>query len=194
MEFIEAIRSLNVFDLLVFLFLFAMFILGFMQGVIRRLLGTASILFSLLVATQAREPVGQFLSSNWPYPTEYSYMIGYLAIFAAGSIAFTIVLQAYYKTQRIFPDHETVEEIVGGSLGVLQGIVFIAALILILDPFYQLNGIPESANEFPFIRSFHEALDGSATAAIFRQSIVPSILALGGGFFPDSVRAVFPLR
>lgn len=194
MEIIDAIRNFNVFDLLVVLFLFAMFILGFMQGVIRRLLGIASILFSFLVATQAREPVGSFLASNWYYHPEYSYMIGYAAMFAAGSIAFTLVLQAYYKSQQLFPDHETVEEVVGGALGILQGLIFIAAIIMILDPFFQLSGIPASANEFPFIRSFHEALSPSATAAIFRQDIIPTILSVAGWIFPASVRVVFPGR
>lgn len=194
MEIVDAIRSLNVFDLLVVLFLFAMFVLGFMQGIIRRLLGIASILFSFLVATQAREPVGSFLASNWYYHPDYSYMVGYLAMFAAGAIAFTVLLQAYYKSQQVFPEHETVEEVLGGALGVLQGLIFITALIMILDPFFQLSGIPSSANEFPFIRSFHEALSPSATAAIFRQDIIPTILSVGGGFFPDSVRAVFPGR
>lgn len=194
MDIIDVITSLNVFDLLVFLFLFAMFIFGFMQGIIRRLLGIASILFSFLLATQVREPLGNFLASNWPYHEDYSFMVGYLAIFAAGSIAFTVVLQAFYKSQQLFPEHETVEEILGGALGVLQGIVFIGALVMILDPFFQLTGIEASGNEFPFIRSFHEALDNSATATIFRQSIIPSVLSVAGGFFPDSVRAVFPIR
>lgn len=194
MEIIDAIRDFSVFDLLVVFFLFAMFILGFMQGVIRRLLGIASILFSFLVATQAREPIGSFLASNWYYHPEYSYMIGYAAIFAAGTIAFTLVLQAFYKSQQVFPDHETVEDVLGGALGVLQGLIFIAAIIMILDPFFELSGIPVSANEFPFIRSFHEALGESGTAAIFRQDIIPTILSVAGGFFPESVRAVFPGR
>ena len=194
MEIIDAIRTLNVFDLLVVLFLFAMFILGFMQGIIRRLLGIASILFSFLVATQAREPVGSFLASNWYYHPDYSFMIGYAAMFAAGTIAFTLVLQAFYKSQQVFPNHETVEEVLGGVLGVLQGLIFIAAVIMILDPFFQLSGIPTSANEFPFVRPFHEALSASTTAAIFRQDIIPTILSVAGGFFPESVRAVFPGR
>jgi len=193
-EIIDAIRTLNVFDLLVVLFLFAMFILGFMQGIIRRLLGIASILFSFLVATQAREPVGSFLASNWYYHPDYSFMIGYAAMFAAGTIAFTLVLQAFYKSQQVFPNHETVEEVLGGVLGVLQGLIFIAAIIMILDPFFQLSGIPTSANEFPFVRPFHEALSASTTAAIFRQDIIPTILSVAGGFFPESVRAVFPGR
>ncbi len=192
MDIANTIRSLNIFDLLVLLFLFAMFILGFMQGTIRRLLGIASIVFSFLVATQIREPLGQFLASNWPYNADYSYMIGYAAVFLAGSLAFTVALQAFYKSQQVFPDHPSVDEVLGGILGVVQGLVVLIAVMMVLDPFFQLPGIPISANEFPFIRDFHQALDGSATATLMRQTVIPSILAVAGGFFPDSVRAVFP--
>ncbi len=192
MDIVQAIRSLNIFDLLVFLFLFAMFILGFMQGTIRRLLGIASILFSFLVATQAREPLGRFLAENWPYHPAYSTMIGYAAVFVAGTLAFTIVLQAYYKSQQLFPNHPSVDEVLGGILGVVQGMILIGAAVIILDPFYELAGIPISGNEFPFIRDFHQALDGSATAILYRTTIVPAILAVAGWFFPQSVRVVFP--
>ena len=51
----EAILNFNRFDLLFLLFLFGMFVLGFMQGTIRRLLGLASMLFSFLFAANLRE-------------------------------------------------------------------------------------------------------------------------------------------
>ena len=41
----EAILNFNRFDLLFLLFLFGMFVLGFMQGTIRRLLGLGSMAF-----------------------------------------------------------------------------------------------------------------------------------------------------
>ena len=39
MDFVETLQSINVFDILVILFLFGMFVLGYIQGTIRRLLG-----------------------------------------------------------------------------------------------------------------------------------------------------------
>ena len=55
--------SMTLFDLVMFLALFGMFILGYAQGLTRRLLGIAAILFSLVVlewwlrATDAAEGV-----------------------------------------------------------------------------------------------------------------------------------------
>jgi len=58
----DFLNSQNVFDLLVVLGLLGMFVLGYIQGTIRRLLGIASILFSLLLGAQLRAPLGTFLS------------------------------------------------------------------------------------------------------------------------------------
>jgi uncharacterized membrane protein required for colicin V production len=40
----------NLFDLVIFLSLFAAFLIGFMQGTIRRLLGILSMVFSFFLA------------------------------------------------------------------------------------------------------------------------------------------------
>ena len=48
MTVLDAIINVNRFDLLVLLFAFGMFVLGFVQGTIRRVLGLASMLFSFL--------------------------------------------------------------------------------------------------------------------------------------------------
>jgi uncharacterized membrane protein required for colicin V production len=52
----DAIVNFNRFDLLFLLFLFGMFVLGFMQGTIRRLLGLGAMLFSFLFAANLTGP------------------------------------------------------------------------------------------------------------------------------------------
>ena len=59
----EFITSINRFDLLVVLFLGGMFVLGFVQGTIRRLLGLAAMLFSFLLAANLRDSLG---AVTWP--------------------------------------------------------------------------------------------------------------------------------
>jgi uncharacterized membrane protein required for colicin V production len=41
-----------------------MFVLGFIQGTIRRVLGLASMLFSFLFAANLREPLGGYLAQT----------------------------------------------------------------------------------------------------------------------------------
>lgn len=193
MDIIEAITSVKSVDLLMFFVMFALFILGFMQGVIRRLLGIASILLSLLVAAQLRAPFGGFLAENWTqYSSGYDHMIAFGTIFVAGTVAATIALQLFFKPVPLFAKYPGIDEVVGGLLGLVQGALILAAFYLITDPFFLVVGSGAQANEFPFIRPLHELFQGSATADIVRSQVVPVLLGLFGGLFPADVTVVFP--
>jgi uncharacterized membrane protein required for colicin V production len=191
-DIIEAITSIELIDLLVFFALFGMFILGFMQGIIRRLLGTASILISLLVAAQLRAPLGDFLARNWTqYPTEYNHMIAFGTVFLAGSVAATIAIQLFFRPMPLFAQYPVIDEILGGVIGVLEAGLILGAFFLITDPFFLTVGAERTTAEFPFIREVHEAFDGSLTATIIRDRIAPFILLVFGIAFPPAVKDVF---
>lgn len=193
MDFGEFISGFETFDLLVVLYFAGFFVLGYFQGTIRRLLGIASILFSFLLAANLREPLGQFLASNWrQFPEQYSYMIGFGTVFIAGSIAFTVVIQGFYKTQPLFAKQRFADEILGGVLGLLQAAIFLGCLIIVLDSFFTVPGIPTSPNELPLIRDFWGAFNTSNTAGLFRDTIIPVFLTLTGPFVPFSIRQYFP--
>ena len=127
MNIAEWLRSINVVDVVIILFLFGMFILGYIQGTIRRLVGIASIVFSFFLALQLNEFwLGSFLAQNWEqFPPEYSTTIGYLLIFVAASVAFSLVIQGTYKKAEIFPKYPVVDELLGGILGVVQGFLIL---------------------------------------------------------------------
>jgi uncharacterized membrane protein required for colicin V production len=188
----DFLLSIDVFDLLVLAFLMFFFILGFIQGTIRRLLGIGSVLFSFLVACNVREPLGDFLAPNWTHlDPNYSVMVGFATVFVAAVIAFTLVIQAFYKRVPLFDKYTVVDEILGGILGVIQGALLIGAMIVILDSFFKIQGIPVRDTEIPFIRPVFEAYDGSVTAQLFRGTILPIFLALLGPFVPQEVKDFF---
>ena len=192
MDIIGTITSIEPIDLLVFFALFGFFILGFMQGVIRRLLGIASILLSLLIAGQLRQPLGDFLARNWTqYPAEYNHMIAFGTVFLAGSIAATIAIQLFYRPVPLFTQYPVIDEILGGVLGVIQAGLILTAFFLITDPFFLTVGQEAHGTEFPFVREIHTAFDGSLTAAIVRDRLAPALLVVFGLAFPDEVKDVF---
>ena len=192
MDIVGAITSVQPIDLLIFFALFGMFILGFMQGIIRRLLGIASMLLSLLVAAQLRGPVGDFLAQNWTqYPPDYNRMIAFGTVFLAGSIASTIAIQLFYRPLPLLARFPVIDEILGGVLGVVQGCLILAAFFLITDPFFRTTGLPAGANEFPFVREIHGAFEGSISVSIVRDEVAPFILFVLGAAFPSAVKDVF---
>jgi membrane protein required for colicin V production len=186
----DFIRSFNLFDLLVILILAGMFILGFVQGTVRRLLGIAAILFSFLLAANLREPLGNFLASNWSqFEREYAIMIGFGTVFVAASIAFTLVIQGFYKKTPLSERYILVDEILGGVLGVLQGVLILTAMVIILDSVFEIPQVSER-NELILLREIHGAYDPSATAAILRNTIIPGFYTIFGLFIPDSLREI----
>lgn len=193
MDIAEAIRSIRAFDLLVAFVLAAFFILGFMQGTVRRLLGLGSMLFAFLVAAQLREPLGDFLKVNWTHLFQpYSVMVGFGFVFVITTILATLLIQGFYKRVTIFEKHESVDETLGGLLGIVQGAFLLGVMIIILDSFFRLPGYPINPNELPLLREIHQALDESATASIYRGTLVPIFFAITGPFIPSDLAAFFP--
>ena len=188
MDFGEFIRSLTTFDLVYFLFLFGFFVLGFAQGTIRRLLGLAAVGFSFLFAANLRDPLGSFLAANWTqFPREYAYMIGFLTIFLAAWIAFTVAIQTFYTTQPLFEKYRFVDEVIGGILGVIEAGLLLVIAIVILDSFFRVPGIPESGNELRFLRDFWNWMDVAQVTSFFRDNILPVFFAIFGIFIPDDI-------
>ncbi len=190
MNIADFIRSFNLFDLLIILILAGMFILGFVQGTVRRLLGIAAILFSFLLAANLREPLGNFLASNWSqFEGEYAIMIGFGTVFVAASIAFTLVIQGFYKKTPLSERYILVDEVIGGLLGVLQGILILTFMVIILDSVFEIPQVSQR-NELILLREIHGAYDPSVTAQIIRNTIIPAFYTIFGLFIPDSLREI----
>ena len=133
------------FDLVIFLALLAMFVVGYAQGVIRRLLGIAAIIFSLILGAQLRQPLGAYLANEWTtIAPEYSYMVGFGAVFVAAAVTLSIAIQITYRPAPLFNKYPVLDEILGGLLGVLEGFIILIAILLITDPYYTQDAFRET--------------------------------------------------
>ena len=190
MDIVETIRSIQLFDLVVFLFLFAFFILGFIQGTIRRLLGLATVLFAFFLGMYAREPLGQFLDQYWTaVPPQYSAMIAFGTVFLAAWIALTLIIQGFYRKTTLFERSTILDEILGGILGVVEGLILVGILIVILDSYY-LTPAAADPDGLGFLRSIFNIYDPTATAAIYRDQILPAVFGLLGPLVPSDLAAL----
>ncbi len=184
------LSGLGTVDLLLVPYFMGFFLLGFVQGTIRRLLGLGSILFSFLLAVNLAAPLGEFLGANWAqFPREYSYMVGFLTVFVASSVAFALVVQGYYQPQPLFHKARFVDEIIGAMLGLVQAALILGAFIIILDSFFRIPGIPVDPQELPFLRTIWEALNTTKLVELFRDTLIPAFFALAGLFIPENIKA-----
>jgi uncharacterized membrane protein required for colicin V production len=188
------VERIQPFDLVIFLALLAMFIVGYAQGVVRRLLGIAAIIFSLILGAQLRQPLGAYLANEWTtIAPEYSYMVAFGAVFVAAAITLSIGIQITYRPAPLFPKYPVLDEILGGLLGVLEGFLILIAILLITDPYYTQEAFREHGGigEFGLLRSLHTWLDPTLIAQILRDNVIPALLGIVGVLFPLDVRQTF---
>jgi uncharacterized membrane protein required for colicin V production len=189
-DIVGFIHSLNLFDLLIAFAFAVAFILGFIQGTLRRLLGLASILFSFLLAANLRDTIGTFFADNWhQFPRQYSFMIAFGLVFVVGTIVFSLIIQGLYKHQPLFAKATFVDEILGGVLGVVQAMLLLGCTIIILDSFFRLP-IQASDGELILVRDLWKAIDSSGIVHIYRDVLIPGFYTILGPFIPGSINSL----
>lgn len=195
MNISDFLKSVNLTDVLVILVLFGFFILGFVQGTIRRLVGILSIVFSFFLAAQLYGPLGDFLGDNWrQFPREYGAMIGFLTVFGAAVVAFSLVIQGTYKKAPLFANYTWIDEILGGFLGVLQGFLLLLFVVIILDQFFLLSNFPQDPDELPVLRDLWTAINGSGTGALLHSTVIPGFLNVTAFLIPASIKILYAIK
>lgn len=195
MNITEFLSTINIVDVLIIMGLFAFFIVGYVQGAIRRLVGIASMTFSFFLAALLHVPLGAFLAENWTqFPPEYSSMIAFLTLFVAAVIAFTLVIQGSYHKTEVFAKHPIVDEVLGGVLGVVQAFLLLMFLTIILDQFFLHIGIPTDPDELPFLRDIWMAIDSSAIGQALHETIIPAFLGLFSFLVPQSTLTLYGIE
>ena len=191
MDVVAFIEGLNLFDILVAFFVAGFFVLGYIQGTLRRLLGLAITLFSLLIALNLRDPLGAWLAQYWTQlPKSYVYMLAFGGAFLTIYIAGSIVVQTFYRRTTLFTKSTMLDELVGGILGALQALLLVGVLILVLDSYYAL-GFPAAPGEIGILRDIFNFYDSSQVVGLFRSSFIPLFFALFGWIVPSDLRAQF---
>jgi uncharacterized membrane protein required for colicin V production len=191
---VSSVDRITVFDIVIVLALMGMFILGYAQGVVRRLLGFAAVIFALVLGSYLRPSLGAYFAEQWTaIDDSYSFMVAFGAVFVATAVTLTIGIQIMYRPAPLFQKYPALDELLGGILGVFEGIFIIVALLLIMDPYFTQPSVKETAGagEFTLLRTLHDLLDKSLTADILRNSVIPPILAVFGFLFPQDVREAF---
>jgi len=183
------IQRLNLFDILVAFFVAGFFVVGYIQGTLRRLLGLAICLVSLLLALNLRDPLGAWLSQYWvQLPKSYVYMLAFLISFLVIYIAGSIIVQTFYRRTPLFARATVLDELVGGILGALQALLMVGALILILDSYFHIGNPPSDPDEIALLRQIFNFYDTSQIAELYRASLIPLFFVVFGWIVPSDLR------
>lgn len=192
MDVVDFIQGLNLFDILVAFFVAAFFVVGYIQGTLRRLLGLGIALVSLLLAMNLREPLGSWLAQYWnQLPPQYVDMLAFGGSFLVIYLAGSITAQTFYRKTTIFTKASVVDEAVGGVLGAVQALLLVGTMILVFDSYYALGGIAPDPDEIDLFRSIFQFYDPSQIAAVYRESLIPLFFALFGWIVPAELAELY---
>jgi uncharacterized membrane protein required for colicin V production len=188
---VDTIRSAPLVDLAIFFGLFAAFVFGAMQGAIRRILGIVSIVFAFLVAANLQGPVGDYLAGQWQqYPAGYNHLIAFTVIFCALTVAFSVLIQGFYKRTELSAAHPILDDVIGGLLGLLQAFILLFVAVVILGSYPMPDHIP---GEIDQLRWAHDlVLHQSHIAGAIHDSVVPPVVHLLSGLLPSDLVSIFP--
>jgi uncharacterized membrane protein required for colicin V production len=190
-DIIGAIRSAPLVDLVVLLGLCAFLFLGVLQGAIRRLLGILSMLVAFLLAANVRNPFGDFLSSNWTqFDLGYNRLLAFGIIFLVATVGASVTIQGFYKRTDLSTEHPFVEDVVGGLLGLLQGVVVLTIAVIILNSYTFPTPHPGDVTQVRDAQRMlvHESHIGGAVKDI----IVPPLVHILSPLLPTDVVAIYP--
>ena len=191
MDIVGAIRSAPLIDLGLLLGLSAFLFLGVVQGAIRRILGILSMLVAFMLAANLRDPVGDFLSQNWTqFDVGYNRLLAFGIIFLVGSVAASITIQGFYTRTDLSAEHPVVDDVVGGLVGLLQGVVVLTVAVIIFNS-YTLPA-PHSGDVTPVRDAQNLIIHESHIAGGVRDVVAPPFVHLLSPLLPADLVSIFP--
>ncbi len=187
---IGEIQSGSLVDLAIVIVLFGAFVVGAMQGAIRRILGIISIVFAFLVSANLRDPVGGYLAAQWQqYPAGYDHLLAFGILFCALTIGFSVLIQGFYKRTELSAAHPVIDDVVGGLLGLLEAFIVLTIVVIILGSYTLPDPFP---GEIDQLRSLYQVMDQSQIASAIQANVAPPIVHVLAVLLPGDLVSLFP--
>lgn len=154
---------MNYIDLAIILAFFIGFILGFKDGLVRKLIGLAGLLIALYLAVILSGPFGKAIENGFDIEYYLAEMIAGVLIFLSIILLFSIIKRMVHPYDKV---NNFINQLLGGIVGSLQMLFFISALLYLLSVF----GFPEKKT--------------SESSLLYSQvyQIVPTTIELVGGY------------
>lgn len=167
---------------------------GFRTGFLKRLLGIVFMVISFVVSAYFRVPVGAIASTFFKdIPSDYANLVGY-------AIAFPAILAALHLASRLVLGKtnvhgvvaESTDKILGAVLGGVEAVLIVSAGIVILDTYFGTASTLGATFHAGYLKDLTQAVNGSETVKLLRDTTVPFVLAVLGPILPKDVSTIVP--
>jgi uncharacterized membrane protein required for colicin V production len=167
---------------------------GFRSGFLKRLLGIIFLVISFLVTAYLRYPIGAIASTFFPQiPSDYANLVGAAICFPAVLALLHITSAAALRRVNVHGlVAEGTDKILGAILGGVEAVLILSVGIIILDTYFGTGSNLGPEFHSGLLKSFTQAVNGSETVKILRDTTVPIVLAVLGPFLPKDISSIFP--
>ena len=188
---VDFLKSAPIVDIFILLGFLAALILGVMQGAIRRILGILSIVLAFLVACNLRDTFGEYLAQNWhQFDLGYNRLLAFTITFVVVAVASSIVIQGFYKRTDINAKHPIVDDIVGGLLGLLQGMLLLIMAVIILNSSILPPAQSGDVSQLRYVQDL--IVNQSHIAGTIRDVVAPPFVHILSFLLPSDLVSLFP--
>ena len=131
---------MNSIDLIVIITIMIGFILGFKDGLLRKLIGLIGLVLAIILASLYKAPVGTFIENTLGIEYYLAEIVAGIIIFFAVILIFTLIKRIVHPFDKI---NNLINQIVGGVVGAVQLLFFLSAVFLLLNIF----GLPSKRSK-----------------------------------------------
>jgi uncharacterized membrane protein required for colicin V production len=186
----QLLQSATLIDIVIVLVAMGVFVVGWLQGALRQLLGIGVLLVAFVFAGGMREPLGEFLARNWTFNDRgFNLMLAMLGVWIAATVTLLIGVQSFYRRIVIHRRFVIVDEIIGGVLGAFQVVLVVAMLTIIFASYYGTLARGDEARGSEWANSVWLLLRDSAIVSALRDGFIPVVVSVFSLLLPADVVA-----
>jgi uncharacterized membrane protein required for colicin V production len=165
---------------------------GFRAGLIRSILGLLFMAISFVAGAYLRYPVGALFTTFFKdVPSDYSNLVGYTIVFPVVLAGLHLVSGVLFKKVAVKGITKGIDSGLGALFGGVEAILIISAAIVIVDTYLGTSQIRHTLGP-GMLKTVTDALDGSTTVQILRDTSVPVVLGLLGPLLPKDISSLIP--
>lgn len=131
---------MNFIDVIIVVLLLVGFILGFKDGLIRKMIGLLGFGLAIILAIYFSSNLGNVIESVFGIEFYLSEIIGGVAIFCATIIIFAVIKRIIHPFDKV---NNLINQLLGGLVGFIQILFFISAALYLLNIF----NFPDTKNK-----------------------------------------------
>jgi membrane protein required for colicin V production len=123
---------LNLIDIIIIIFLLAGFILGFKDGLVRKIIGLAGFCLAIFLAVKYSSDLGKIIESVFNIEFYFSEIIAGFVIFLLIVSIFAVIKRIVHPFDKV---NNLINQLLGGFVGFVQILFFLSAALYLLNIF-----------------------------------------------------------